>query len=133
LWIADSTYAEKPYAKRLTSVGLFHRTKRVAGQTKPLQGHCYVFAAHLYKQAIATLPRWASVLVGALVYVKGRSIPTLVGALAQQRRLPSTVRHVWLVDRGMLSRPLLRAPDRKGQRTPVDEHAYPERYVRFER
>src|SRR5499427_9563849 len=108
-WIADSTYAEKPYAKRVASVGLFHRTERVAGQAKHLQGHCYVFAAHLYKQAVATLPRWASVLVGTLVYVKGRSIPALVGALAQQLRLPSVVRHVWLVDRGILSRPLLRA------------------------
>jgi hypothetical protein len=93
-WIADSTYAEKPYAKRVASVGLFHRTKRVAGQAKHLQGHCYVFAAHLYKQTMAMLPRWASVLVGTLVYVKGRSILALVGALAQQLRLPSTGRHV---------------------------------------
>ena len=115
-WIADATYTEKPYAKRMASIGLFHRTKRVAGQAKHLRGHCYVFAAHLYKHAVATLPRWASVLVGALVYVKGRSIPTLVGALAQQLRLPRTVRHVWLVDRGILSRPLLRALERVGHR-----------------
>jgi hypothetical protein len=108
-WIADSTYAEKPYAKQVASVGLFHRTKRVAGQAKHLKGHCYVFAAHLYKQGAAKLPQWASVLVGALMYVKGRSIPVLVGALAQQLRLPRTVQHVWLVDRGILSRPLLRA------------------------
>lgn len=108
-WIADSTYAEKPYAKRTASIGLFHRTKRVVGRAKHLKGHCYVFAAHLYTQAAATLPKWASVLVGALVYVKGRSIPALVGALAQQLRLPRAVRHVWLVDRGILSRPLLRA------------------------
>jgi hypothetical protein len=113
-WIADSTYAEKPYAKRIASVGLFHRTKRVVGRAKHLQGHCYVFAAHLYTQAAAKLPKWASVLVGAVVYVKGRSIPALVGALAQQLRLPSVVRHVWLVDRGILSRPLLRALGRLG-------------------
>jgi hypothetical protein len=73
-----------------------------------------VFAAHLYKHAAAKLPRWASVLVGALLYVKGRSIPTLVGALAQQLRLPKAVRHVWLVDRGILSRPLLRALEELG-------------------
>jgi hypothetical protein len=79
------------------------------GRAKHLKGHCYVFAAHLYTQAADTLPQWASVLVGALVYVKGRSIPALVGALAQQLRLPRAVRHVWLVDRGILSRPLLRA------------------------
>ena len=114
LWMADSTYTEKPYAKRMASVGLFHRTKRVAGQAKHLQGHCYVFAAHLYKQAAAKLPGWASVLVGALRYVKGRAIPTLVGALAQQLRLPTAVRHVWLVDRGILSRPLLRALEELG-------------------
>ena len=41
--------------------------------------------------------------------MKGRSIPTLVGALAQQLRLPATVRHVWLTDSGILSRPRLRA------------------------
>ena len=67
-----------------------------------------MFAAPLYTQAAATRPQWASGLVGALVYVKGRSIPALVGALAQQLRLPRAVRHVWLVDRGILSRPLLR-------------------------
>ena len=75
-----------------------------------------MFAAHLYQQAMATLPRWARVLVGTVVYVKGRSIPALVGALAQQLRLPSTVRHVWLVDRGILSRPLLRALEGLGHR-----------------
>lgn len=108
-WIADSTYAEKPYAKRIASVGLFHRTKRVAGQAKHLQGHCYVFAAHLYQHSLAKAAKWASVLVGAVLYVKGRSIPALVGMLAHHLRLPAEVRHVWLVDRGILSRPLLRA------------------------
>jgi hypothetical protein len=108
-WIADSTYTEKPYAKRIASIGLFHRTKRVAGQAKHLQGHCDVFAAHLYQHTVAKTSRWASVLVGALLYVKGRSIPALVGVLAHQLRLPADVRHVWLVDRGILSRPLLRA------------------------
>jgi hypothetical protein len=44
-----------------------------------------------------------------LLYVKGRSIPALVGALAQHLRLPATVRHVWVTDSGILSRPLLRA------------------------
>jgi hypothetical protein len=107
-WIADATYTEKPYAKHIASIGLFHRTKRVAGQAKHLQGHCYVFAAHLYKHTVAPTAKWASVLVGALLYVKGRSIPTLVGRLAQHLRLPAAVRHVWLVDRGILSRPLLR-------------------------
>src|SRR5215510_12447050 len=107
-WIADATYTEKPYAKRIASIGLFHRTKRVTGQAKHLQGHCYVFAAHLYQHSLAKASKWASVLVGALLYVKGRSIPALVGALAQQLRLPAEVRHVWLVDRGILSRPLLR-------------------------
>jgi hypothetical protein len=116
LWIADSTYAEKPYAKRVASIGLFPRTQRVAGQAKHLRGHCSVCAAHLYQHAMATLPRWASVLVGALVYVKGRSIPALVGALAQPLRLPRTVRHVWLVDRGILRRPLLRTVEGLGHR-----------------
>jgi hypothetical protein len=108
-WIADATYTEKPYAKRMASIGLFHRTKRVAGHAKHLQGHCYVFAAHLYQHSLAKATKWASVLVGALLYVKGRAIPALVGVLAQHLRLPAEVRHVWLVDRGILSRPLLRA------------------------
>ena len=113
-WIADATYAEKPYAKRIASIGLFHRTKRVAGQAKQLQGHCYVFAAHLYQHSIAKASKWASGLVGAVLDVKGRSIPALVGTLAQQLRLPSTGRHVWLVDRGIPSRPLRRALGKMG-------------------
>ena len=115
-WIADSPYAEQPYAKRVASIGLLHRTKRVAGQAKPLPGPCSGFAAHLYQPAMATRPRWASGLVGAWVYVKGRSIPVLVGAWAQPLRLPRTIRHVWLVDRGILSRPLLRPLEGLGHR-----------------
>jgi hypothetical protein len=114
LWIADATYTEKPSAKRMASIGLFHCTKRVAGQAKHLQGHWYVFAAHLYQHSIAKASKWARVLVGAVLYVKGRSIPALVGVLAQQLRLPAEVRHVWLVDRGILSRPLLRALGKLG-------------------
>jgi len=108
-WIADATYTEKPYARRIASVDWFHRLKYVAGRAKNLKGHCYVFAAHLYTVGAAQRRQWASVLVGALLYVKGRSIPTLVGALAQHLRLPASVRHVWLTDSGILSRPLLRA------------------------
>jgi hypothetical protein len=115
-WIADATYTEKPYAQHVASVDWFHRLKYVAGRAKNLKGHCSVFAAHLYTYGEGHLrPHWASVLVGALLYVKGRSIPSLVGALAQQLRLPSTVRHVWLTDSGILSRPLLRALGSQGQ------------------
>ena len=114
-WIADSTYTEKPYAKRMASVGLFHRTKRVVGRAKHLQGHCYLFAAHLYTYLKEGSPKWASVLVGALLYVKGRSLPTLVGELAKHLRLPAGVRHVWLVDRGLLSRPMVHTLSELGQ------------------
>ncbi len=112
-WVADSTNTEKPYAERIASVGWFHRTKRVAGRTKKLKGHCYLFAAHLYRHGKEQV--WASVLCGALLYVKGRSLPALTGDLAQQLRLPPGVRHVWVVDRGLLSRPLLRSLTRQGQ------------------
>ena len=54
-------------------------------------------------------------LVGALLYVKGRSIPQWVGDLAQQLRLPALVRHVWVVDRGIASRSLVDSSDRLGQ------------------
>jgi hypothetical protein len=108
-WIADATYTEKPYAQHVASVDWFHRLKHVAGRAKNLKGHCYVFAAHLYRYGEGKVGQWASVLVGALLYVKGRSLPTLVGALAQHLRLPAPVRHVWLTDSGILSRPLLRA------------------------
>jgi hypothetical protein len=47
-----------------------------------------------------------------LLYVKGRSIPRLVGDLAQQLRLPTGVHHVWVVDRGLVSRPLVHSLDR---------------------
>jgi hypothetical protein len=109
-WIADSTQTEKPYAEKIASLGLFHRSKRVVGRAKHLKGHCYVCAAHLYQHLDAQgRLRWASVLCGALLYVKGRSIPALVGQLAAQLRLPAGLRHVWIVDRGIISRPLLRA------------------------
>jgi Transposase DDE domain len=106
-WLADATHAEKPYAKRVASVHWFHRTKQVAGRAKQLKGHCYLFAAHLYRYGQQQL--WASVMVGALLYVKGRSPSELTGELARQLRLPAGVRHVWVVDRGLLSRPLLRS------------------------
>jgi DDE superfamily endonuclease len=111
-WLADSTLTEKPFVRRVASVELFHRAKHLVGRAKHLQGQCYVFAAHLYQTAHK---HWASVLVGALLYVKGRSIPQLVGGLAQQLRLPALVRHVWVVDRGIASRPLVHSLDRLGQ------------------
>jgi hypothetical protein len=107
-WIADSTTTDKPFADRVASIGLFHRSKQVVGRAKHLKGHCFVFAAHLYKQGTAESQRWASLLVGALLYVKGKTIPSLVGQLAKHLRLPAQVRHVWLVDRGILCRRLIR-------------------------
>lgn len=112
-WIADSTTTEKPFAKRVSGVGWFHRTKRVAGRTKKLKGHCYLFAAHLYRHGQEQL--WARVLCGALLYVKGQSLSELTGELARHLRLPAEARHVWVLDRGLLSRPALRALDRQGQ------------------
>lgn len=107
-WIADSTTTDKPFADRVASIGLFHRSKQVVGRARHLKGHCFVFAAHLYQQATTEGQRWASLLVGALLYVKGKTIPALVGQLARHLRLPAGVRHVWLVDRGILSRTLMR-------------------------
>jgi hypothetical protein len=112
-WVADSTHAEKPYAERVSSVAWFHRTKRVAGRAQKLKGHCYLFAAHLYRYGKGRV--WASVLCGALVYVKGRTLPELTGDVVHMLRLPPEVRHVWVVDRGLLSRPCLRALRRQGQ------------------
>ena len=112
-WLADSTQTEKPYAKRVASVGWFHRTKRVAGRAQKLKGPCYVFAAHLYRYSQGQV--WASVLVGALLYVKGRSLSHLTGDLIHQLRLPAEVGHVWIVDRGLLTRPVLRAVATQGQ------------------
>lgn len=115
-WIADSTNTEKPYAEKIASLGLFHRTKRIVGRAKHLKGHCYVCAAHLYQHLDEQGQMcWASALCGALLYVKGQSIPALVGHLAAQMRLPASIRHVWIVDRGIISRPLLRALEAIGQ------------------
>lgn len=107
-WIADSTTTDKPFANKVAAIGLFHRSKQVVGRARHLKGQCFVFAAHLYKQGTAETKHWASLLVGALLYVKGKTIPALVGQLATHLRLPSGVRHVWLVDRGILSRTLIR-------------------------
>jgi hypothetical protein len=112
-WLADATHAEKPYAKRVASIHWFHRTKQIAGRAQKLKGHCYLFAAHLYRHGQQQL--WASVLVGALLYVKGRSPSELTGELAHQLRLPPEARNVWVVDRGLLSRPLLRSLGGQGQ------------------
>jgi hypothetical protein len=112
-WIADSTTTEKPYAERVSGIYWFHRTKRVLGRMKKLRGHCYLFAAHLYRHGQEQL--WASVLCGALLYVKGRSLPELTGELAHHLRLPSEVLNVWVLDRGLLARPCLRALAQQGQ------------------
>jgi hypothetical protein len=58
-WLADSTLTEKPFVRRVASVDLFHRAKRVIGRAKHLQGQGYVFVAHLYSTA---RKHWASVL-----------------------------------------------------------------------
>jgi hypothetical protein len=113
-WIADSTTAEKPYARKVASIGLFHRTKRIAGRANHLKGHCFVFAAHLYSHTVEGASRWVSFLVGALLYVKGQSIPELVSRLAHHLRLPRSVRNVWVVDRGILSRNLMRSLGTEG-------------------
>lgn len=107
-WIADSTTTDKPFADRIASIGLFHRSKQIVGRGKHVQGHCFVFAAHLYRHGTELSQRWTSLLVGALLYVKGKTIPALVGQLATHLRLPDGCRHVWLVDRGILSRTLIR-------------------------
>lgn len=114
-WLADSTLSERPYVEQVACVGLFHRTKHIAGRAKHLKGHCYVFAAHLYEGLRQGVKQWASVLVGALLYVKGVSIPSLVVQLAGQLRLPAGVRHVWIGDRGIVARPLLRGITKLGQ------------------
>lgn len=54
-------------------------------------------------------------LVSTLLYVKGRSLPALTGELAHHLRLPPEVRHVWIVDRRLFSRPLLRARSKQRQ------------------
>lgn len=107
-WIADSSHTEKPHSKKVASLGWFHRTKKVDGRGKNLKGHCYVFAAHLYQQTAGKVTSWASVLVGAMLYVKGRTIPELTVELAKQLRLPEGLKNCWIVDRGILSRGLLR-------------------------
>lgn len=107
-WIADSTQTEKPHSKKVASLGWFHRTKKVDGRGKNLKGHCYVFAAHLYQKTTGKVNAWASTLVGALLYVKGRTIPELTVELARQLRLPEGIRNCWIVDRGILCRGLLR-------------------------
>jgi hypothetical protein len=56
-----------------------------------------------------------SVLVGALLYVKGRTIPQLVVELAKHLRLPEGIRHCWIVDRGIISRGLCRELAELGQ------------------
>src|SRR5215510_16021312 len=37
-WIADGTHTEKPYAEKIASLGLFHRSKRIVGRARHLKG-----------------------------------------------------------------------------------------------
>jgi hypothetical protein len=106
-WIFDSTHTEKPHSKKVAGLKWFHRTKKVDGRAKNLKGHRYVFAAPLYRQTTGKMISWASVLTGALLYVKGQTIPQLVIELAKHLRLPDGPRHCWIVDRGVLCRRLL--------------------------
>ncbi len=72
-WLGDSTLTEKPYAERISGVHWFHRSKRVAGRGKHLKGHCFACAALLYEHTDNNgRVQWASVLVGALLYVNGQ-------------------------------------------------------------
>jgi Transposase DDE domain len=114
-WVADSTMTEKPYAKKVASVGIFRRTKLLTGRNRNLKGHCCVFAALLFRQRQEDVECWACFLCGALLYVKGQSIAELVGQLARHLRLPGGVRHVWVVDRGICSRVLIRSLNHLGQ------------------
>jgi len=114
-WIADATMSEKVYAKKIASIGIFRRTKLVTGRNRNLKGHCYVFAAHLYGFLQDGVQCWRSFLCGALLYVKGQTIPQLVGQLAHHLRLPAGVRHIWIVDRGICSRGLIRLLKPLGQ------------------
>ena len=82
-------------------------TQKVDGRAKNLKGHCYVFTAPLNRQTAGKMISWASVLTGALLYVKGQTIPQLVIELAKHLRLPDGPRHCWIVDRGILCRRLL--------------------------
>ena len=77
----------------------------MAGRAHKLKGHCYLFAAHLYRYDREQV--WPSVLVGDLLYTGGRTLPELTGGLIHQLCLPPEVRYVWVLDRGLLSRPLL--------------------------
>jgi hypothetical protein len=66
-WIFDSTHTEKPHAKKAAGLKWFHRMKKVDGRAKNLKGHCYVFAAPLYRQTTGKMISWASILTGALL------------------------------------------------------------------
>jgi hypothetical protein len=98
----------------MASVDWFPRRKHVAGRAQHRKGHGYVCAAQLDTHGAGGTRQWARVWVGALRYVTGRSMPALVGVLAQQLRWPAPVRHLWLTDRGMLSRPRRRARGAQG-------------------
>jgi hypothetical protein len=45
LWLADSTLTEKPFVRRVASVDLFHRTKRIVSRAKHLQGPLLCFCS----------------------------------------------------------------------------------------
>lgn len=112
-WILDTTFVEKPYAKKIDEVQFWHRTKQVAGRGNKLKGHCYLFASHLYTYSQENL--LASVLVGVMLIGKQKSQTAAVQELLELLPLPKEVKNVWIADRGLMSGKLIKQVLQKKQ------------------
>ena len=107
-WVADTTTSDKPSARRVFGIRRFWRGCRRPGQAPAHQGHGWVLLAHLYRRPDQS---WQALLVGALLWLQLRcaSPGRLTAALVAQLGLPAQAQHVVVSDRGLSSRPLVRA------------------------
>lgn len=104
-WIIDTTFVEKPFSKKVAEVKRWHRTKQVVGRAKYLKGHCYLFAAHLYRYGEQQL--WASVLCAAILVGKRHSLAKGVKQMLAFLPPIEGITHVWIADRALMSGKLI--------------------------
>lgn len=107
-WVVDTTTSDKPSARKVFGIRPFWRSCRRPGQARTHQGHGWLLLAHLYQRADGS---WQALLIGGLLWLQLRCAPPsrLTGALLAQLTLPAQVSHVVVSDRGLSSRPMVRA------------------------
>ena len=107
-WAVDTTTSDKPSARKVFGIRLFRRGSRRPGQARTHQGHGWLLVAHLCQRPERS---WRAPLVGGLLWQQLRSAPPsrLTAVLVAHLGLPAQAQHVFVSDRGLNGRRLVRA------------------------